>query len=275
MLSNLKDVVKKASENNYSIIGFNVFGYEDAKAVIKAGEELNRPVLLMLNKLSVEYMSVERWASLLIPMAEEAKVPVSVHLDHCKNFDLVIRAINSGFTSVMYDGSQLSLEENIRRTKEVAKVAKIFDVVVEGEIGSVPYADVNHEIKDIYTTPEEAKRFAEESGVDWVAVAVGQVHRLQSKSSEIQFNRLKMIEEVVEKPLVIHGGSGIKIEDLEGIKNSKVGKMNFGTSLRVAFGETLKKEIEKNPKEFDRINLFKEPTNAVVKAAKEIIKSVN
>lgn len=271
MLSNMKKEILEASKKEGTILGFNIFGFEDAKAVIAAAEELDYPVMLMLNKLATKHLPIEAWAGLLLPLAQEAKVPVGVHLDHCQDFKTIVRAIKAGFTSVMFDGSQYPVEKNIELTKEIVKIAACFDVAVEGEIGSVPYDDIPGAAKDITTSPEEAERFATESGVDWMAVAVGQVHRLTRTKSRINFERLHEIESCTDIPLVIHGLSGIHEDDLPGLINSKVGKMNFGTGLRIAFGETLKKSIEENPELYDRLILFEKSQEAVTQEAKRIL----
>lgn len=271
MLSNMKKEVLEASKKNGTILGFNIFGFEDAQAVIKAAEELDYPVLLMLNKLATKHLPIESWAGLLLPLAQAAKVPVGVHLDHCQDFNVVMRAIKAGFTSVMFDGSQYSIEKNIELTKEIVKIAKCFNIAVEGEIGSVPYDDIPGAAKDITTTPQEAKRFSEESGVDWMAVAVGQVHRLTKRKSRINFEKLKEIEASTDIPLVIHGVSGIHEDDLSKLIDSRVGKMNFGTGLRVAFGKTLKKSIYENPELYDRLILFEKSEEAVTEEAKRIL----
>lgn len=271
MLSNMKKEILEASKGNGTILGFNIFGFEDAKAVIKAAEELDYPVMLMLNKLATKHLPIESWAGLLLPLAQEAKIPVGVHLDHCQDFNTIVRAIKAGFTSVMFDGSQYPVEKNIEMTKEIVKIAKCFDVAVEGEIGSVPYDDIPGAAKDITTSPEEAKKFSEESGIDWMAIAVGQVHRLTKRKSRINFERLHEIEACTDIPLVIHGVSGIHEDDLPDLINSKVGKMNFGTGLRVAFGETLKKSIEENPELYDRLVLFEKSQEAVTEEAKRIL----
>jgi fructose-bisphosphate aldolase class II len=271
----MKEIISDASKNNYIIPGFNIFGYEDSMAVVKAAEELNKPTLLMVNKLACEHMPIEYWAKLLRAIAKDSKVSIGVHLDHCNDFDVVVRAIKSGFSSVMYDGSQLSIEENISRTKEIVKVARVFDVAVEGEVGSVPYADIPGHAKDILTSVDEASQFADNSGVDWVAVAVGQVHRLQNSKCNINFDSLEEIQNKVSIPIVIHGGSGIREEDLIKMTSYGVGKINVGTSLRMAFGEKLKQQIINNPNEFDRIKLFEEPSKAVVEAVKKVYEVLN
>lgn len=274
MISNLKEEILKASKVPGTVIGFNIFGFEDAKAVIEAGEELEYPVALMLNKLATKHLPIESWAGLLLPLVKNAKIPVSLHLDHCQDFQTIVKAIHSGFSSVMFDGSQYPLEKNIKLTKEIVKIAKCFNVSVEGEIGSVPYADIPGAAKDMTTSVYEAKRFAEESGIDWVAVAVGQVHRLRGSKSRINFERLKELEEALNIPMVIHGGSGIDETDLKKLVSGKVSKMNYGTGLRVAFGESLKKSVEDNPEEFDRLILFENSQLAVKETAKEIINNL-
>ncbi|GAB6137246.1 class II fructose-bisphosphate aldolase [Halanaerobaculum tunisiense] len=269
MLVNLVEMVNQAANNDYAIAGFNVYGYEDATAVIKAAEEMDAPVILMANKDAVEHMPVEVLADILCNLAKEAKVPVCVKLDHAKDYSLVVRAIKSGFTSVMYDGSQLPLEENIAKTQEVVKLAHSVGVAVEAEIGSVGYNDSSIEAKEIYTDPEEAQLFAEKTNVDALAVAVGTLHRMKKQGAKIQYDRLEKIEKMVDIPLVIHGSSGVTDQDLSKLATTQVGKVNIGTALRMAFGKTLKEEIEENPEEFDRIKLFKKPMQAVTEVTKE------
>ncbi len=267
MIVNLNDILLDTLDKNYAIAGFNVFGYEDAAMVVKAAEEIRAPVILMTNRDALEHMPVEIMAKMLIQLADNAKVPVCVHLDHGKSVDEVVAAIKAGYTSVMYDGSQLSIEENIRNTKEIARIAHLFGVTIEGEIGSVGYSTESLNVKSIYTEPEDAKRFVEETEIDAVAVAIGTLHRMQAQEAEIQYDRLEKIEKLVNIPLVIHGSTGIKDEDLRRLCRHRVGKINIGTALRMAFGNTMRIEFEKKPNEFDRIKLFKKPMIEVKEAA--------
>lgn len=268
MLVSLKEILHGIAETSCAVPGFNVFGYEDAAAVIQAAEELGAPVILMTNKNAIEHMPVEYLGNLLSRMAKDAAVPVCVHLDHAKDYALVERAINSGFSGVMYDGSQLSLEENIENTRQVIKLAHEAGVSVEAEIGSVGYSDPSIQAKAIYTDPEEARKFAEKTGVDALAVAVGTVHRMQIQAANIQYDRLEAIQRVVGIPLVIHGSTGVTDEDLAKLATYRVGKVNIGTALRMAFGNTLREEMAAHPNEFDRITLFKKPMEAVKEEAK-------
>jgi fructose-bisphosphate aldolase class II len=272
MLVNMKSILKDAIKNNKSVAAFNVFGYEDAKAVIDAAEECNAPVILMTNKDAVEFMNVKYYAKLFGAMAEDATVPVCIHLDHAKDYRLIAQAIKAGYTSVMYDGSQLSLEENIKNTKELVKLANACNVSIEAEIGSVAYSDKNLGVKSVYTEPKEAEYFAKETKVDALAVAIGTLHRMEVQEAVIQYDRLKKIIELIDTPIVIHGSTGVKDEDLKKLTNYNVGKVNIGTALRMAFANTLRAEMEQNPKIFDRIKLFTKPMEEVKKTAIEKMK---
>ncbi|MCY6483233.1 class II fructose-bisphosphate aldolase [Clostridium aestuarii] len=270
MLSNLRNIIKDASKNNYIVPGFNIFGYEDAISVVKAAEEMNAPVLLMTNNFAVNFMPVEYWAKLLGEIAKDAKVPVSIHLDHGKNYEVIARAIKSGYSSVMYDGSQLPIEDNIKNTKEIVKIAHALDVSVEAEIGSVAYSDVSlEEYKPLFTKPEEAEKFYKETNTDWLAVAVGTVHKMQIQNADIKFDLIGKIQNKANVPLVVHGSTGISDENLEQLRNYGVGKINIGTALRMEFGNTLRKEMESNPEEFDRMYFNEKAMFKVKEKAKE------
>lgn len=269
MLVNMKEMLEKAAENEYAIPGFNVYGYEDAVAVIEAAEKLKAPVILMANKDAVEHMEVEILGPLLTGLANTAGVPVVVHLDHAGDYSLIVRAIKSDFSSVMYDGSQLSIKENICRTGEIVKLARACGVTVEAEIGSVGYSDPSIKAKAVYTDVGEAEKFAEETGVDALAVAIGTIHRMKIQEALIQFDRLAEIEKAVNTPLVIHGSSGVKDTDLRKMIKHRVAKVNIGTALRMAFGNTLRKELIEKEDVFDRIKLFEKPMEAVKEAVLE------
>ena len=269
MLVNMSRIVKQASQNSWIVPGFNVFGYEDALAVINAAEKFNAPVILMSNSDAVEHMDLNYSAALYRSLADSAQVPVAIHLDHAKTIGLIERAIAVGYTSVMYDGSALPLQQNIDNTVRVLELAHRKDVSVEGELGSVPYTDRNEDIKSVFTDPDQAGTFAEKAPVDALAVAIGSLHRMQTKSARLDFERLAAIEAITDVPLVIHGTSGIIDEDVKRLLPTKVGKMNIGTALRIAFGNELKEEVKSKPYEFDRVKLLKKPMAAVQAAAEE------
>ncbi|MEC7941778.1 MAG: class II fructose-bisphosphate aldolase [Pseudomonadota bacterium] len=267
MLSNLNDILPMASKSSYAVPCFNVSGYEDARAILDAAEQMNRAVILACNKDVIEFYGVETAASLFLTLARNSAVPVCLHLDHCYEEEIVFNALNAGFSSVMFDGSQLSLNENIARSKRVVEVAKCFDASVEGEIGSVPYQEGRDHIKSIYTQPDEAARYVEESGVDCVAVSIGNVHRLTSASSEIDHERLSKIADLVNVPLVIHGTSGIKESDILKLKKTSVAKFNIGTCLRQAFGFGLRESMNNEQSKFDRIYFMRKVMPLVTQEA--------
>lgn len=263
MLVNLKDLLPEAAAGDFAVPCFNVFGYEDAKAVVEATEETNRSAILACNKDVVDFYGVETAASMFLNLAKQSSAPVCLHLDHTYEEEIVFRALKAGFSSVMFDGSQLTLDENIRRTRNVARVAHALGASVEGEIGSVPYEEGRDHIKSIYTSPQDAQRFAEESEADCVAISVGNIHRLTQPVCEIDFGLLDQIAAQVDIPLVIHGTSGIREVDMLKLKQSRVAKFNIGTCLRQAFGHGLRDLLNQEPDKFDRLYFMQKVIPAV------------
>lgn len=260
--------VLEASKNSTIIAGFNIFGFEDAQAVIKAAERMNHPAMLMINRDSSRVMNIKHWGALLASLAASANVPIGVHLDHCSDVETVEAAIDYGFHSVMYDGSSLPFEENVKNTQRVCEKAHKKGVTVEAELGKVPYAELG-DMKTEFTSVEEARMFCEQTEVDWLAISVGNIHRLIGSRSNINFETLKQIELATTVPLVIHGASGIEPADVQKMKSTRVGKINVGTALRRVFGQSLREQIEGDPNIYDRLDLFKEP---IIKVEDEVCK---
>lgn len=265
----VQDYVSYAGKGDHIIAGFNVFGYEDAQAVIRAAERAQSPVLLMINRDARRDLNLNHWSALLRSLANAANVPIGFHLDHCSDLDIVRFAIDVGFTSVMYDGSKLSLAENIYNTRQVCKWAHQKGVQVEAELGTVPYDELG-ETEIQFTSPEEVEQFCQQTSVDWLAVSVGNVHRLLGRKVNIDFKVLQEIESVCEVPLVIHGASGLQEQNFVPLRHSRVGKINVGTALRRAFGETLRQEVINNPNTYDRQLLFQKPVACVEETAYQI-----
>ncbi len=268
-----KNYVLEAAKKNQIVAGFNVFGYEDALAVINAAERANAPTMLMVNRDARRAMDLKHWASLLQSMADESTVPVAVHLDHSDDVHEVRYAINLGFTSVMYDGSKLPFAQNLANTKMLALEAHENGVYIEGELGAVPYDDMGETLIKL-TDPNEAKGLQDNTELDWLAVSVGNIHRLAHRTTPIEFDKLEEIEEECSLPLVIHGSSGISKEDVEKLTKHSVGKMNFGTSLRKTFGMSIKEYIQLHPEEFDRQKMMRGGIKEVEEVAYQILKSV-
>lgn len=268
-----KDYVREAATSNRIVTGINIFGHEDAGAVIRAAERLEVPVILMVNRDARKALDIECWGTLLTSMAERACVPVAVHLDHSSDPENVRRAMDSGFTSVMFDGSKMPFEENLRITARLAKEAHQRGIFIEGELGNVPYSDLGQ--TDVrLTSPEEARIMQEQTELNWLAVSVGNIHRLVGRKVHIQFEVLREIQKQCSLPLVIHGSSGIYDEDMQKLKNEHIGKINLGTSLRKVFGDTMRSEMAANPQEFDRQKLMRQSIQNVEEAAYQILKGL-
>lgn len=267
MLYNLKDIIELVRKENRGIGAFNVFGYEDAKAVAEAAEAEKRPVILMANKDAVTHLGVELMGAIMRHVGIKAEVPVTVHLDHATEMGVIQKAIESGYTSVMFDGSQLPFLENVELTKRVVSMAHEKNVGVEAEIGAVGYSDISLPFQARFTESWEAKEFAELTQVDALAVAVGTVHRMELQNAELQFDRLREIASCVGTPLVIHGSTGVSDGNLAKLVRCGASKINIGTALRMEFGQVLRRQLEDDPCIFDRIALFGPCMAAVKKKA--------
>jgi fructose-bisphosphate aldolase, class II len=272
MLVNLTEVLAPAAEGDYAVACFNVFGWEDARAVVDAAALLGAPTVLAANVSFRQFMPLEVIAAMLRRLAEDASTPVCVHLDHCYEIPEVLRAIDAGFTSVMYDGSQLPLADNIAGTREVAQYAHAARCSVEAEIGSVPYAEGRAHIKSELTRVADAVRLCEESSVDALAISIGNIHRLNVPGAKIDFALLAQIEAAVRTPLVIHGTSGIFDKDIARLARTRVAKFNIGTVLRQAFGKGLREALKRHPERFDRLEIMAEVMPHVGSAAARMIR---
>ncbi len=249
-VANLVDVLKPAIAGRYAVAGLVVLGWEDARAYVEAAEELGVPVILQAGPGCRKYTPVPILGKMFRHLAEQASVPVVCHIDHALTVEECVLGINNGFTSVMIDGSALPISENIELTSRVVEIAHRAGVSVEGEVGVVGYVSG---AASAHTSPEEAQRFDIETGADALAISIGNVHLNTEKTSGIDFESLRAIEAVTRLPLVLHGGSGIPL-DLRAklARESRVKKFNIGTELRMAFGASLRKHLNENPKSFDR-----------------------
>ncbi|WP_105619746.1 class II fructose-bisphosphate aldolase [Vallitalea okinawensis] len=269
MLVNMKEMLNYAARNNCIVPGFNVFGYEDAKMVIDVAKEMNAPALLMTNRDAAEFMDIKYYGALYRAMALNTDVNVCIHLDHGKSKEDVVKAIQAGYTSAMYDGSALSIEENIKISKEIEELCKVCDVSLEVEVGCVAYHEPHIKVEERLTEPEEVKMMAEAVDVVGIAIAVGNVHRMKEQKANIDFKRLKKVDEMTKVPLVIHGSSGIPNEQIIEMREYGIGKMNLGTTLRQAFGYTIRDFTRNNPEEFDRITLMRQPMEEMKKVIRD------
>jgi fructose-bisphosphate aldolase class II len=272
VLVNLATILAPAVAGGYGVAAFNVFGWEDARTVVDAAEEIGAPVILAASLDFTRFMPVELIAAMFRALAQSAKVPVCAHLDHAYEIDSVLRAVDAGFTSVMFDGSPLSLDDNIAGTSRVAAYAHAAGCSVEGEIGSVPYAEGRDHIKSELTDVASAVRLAAESGLDALAVSIGNVHRLKRPGATIDFDRLAAIEAKVSVPLVIHGTSGIFEADLARLAQTRVAKFNIGTTLRQSFGKGLRATLARHPERFDRLEIMGDVMPVMTREAVRMIR---
>ncbi len=237
------ELIQMAEKSNTSIIAFNCLDYNMAASVIASAERAKKPAMIMLlpehatvNKVT----DFEAFASMVEKMAEKATVPISLHLDHCFDEDEIKRAIDAGFTSVMYDASMYDLEENIRRTKAVVWYAHSKGVMVEAELGSVGLAKNNDNDKtDFYTKPDAVKKFTEATGVDALAIAIGNAHGDYPFPPKLDLERLDEINNITDVPLVLHGGSGIPENQLKEAFSRGINKFNYGTDTMRCYNEAV------------------------------------
>ena len=271
MITNLKDILIPAQNKNYAVACFNVFGYEDARAVVDSAEARNASVILSINLDMRQFMTMEEIVGMLRPMAEKSKAPVCLHLDHTYEVDAVKEAIDAGFTSVMFDGSQLPISENISLIRDVVDYAHPKGVSVEAEVGSVPYASGRDHIKSALTEVTDALMMEQQGQPDALAISIGNVHRLESGTVEIDLERFNELEKALNLPLVIHGTSGLEDKDIQTLSLRQVAKFNVGTVLRKSFGNSLRSTLESDPELFDRIAIMKKVIPDLKATASKVI----
>ena len=234
MLVNMKEMLAKAQKEQYGIGFFNAVNVEMARAVIETAEELHAPVIVGTAEVLLPAMSLERVAEYLIPMAQKASVPVAVHYDHGLTFEKCMEALKLGFSSVMYDCSTASYEVNLDRVAEMVRICHATGVTVEGELGHVGDNEGAGKLEnpsDYYTDPAVAADFVQKTGVDALAVAVGNAHGDYRFPPKLDFERITAIREATGTPLVLHGGSGLSDDDFREAVRRGVCKINIFTDL--------------------------------------------
>lgn len=271
-LATLRDVVQPALSDGYAVAGLVCLGWEDMRAYAMAAQAERAPVILQAGPSCRAHTPLPVLGKMMRHLAESVDVPVVVHLDHGYTYDECSEALDSGFTSLMFDGSRKPLAENIAETLEIAEMAHAAGISCEGEIGFVGYSGGD---ASAGTDPEEAATFARESGVDAMAISVGNVHLQQDHEGGLDEARIRAIEEITQVPLVIHGGSGVPTaQRLALATGSRICKFNIGTELRMAFGAALRAAVDKDPARFDRVQILKDTHDPVTEAARAVIRGV-
>jgi fructose-bisphosphate aldolase class II len=269
---NLKKILHDANNNNYAVAGLVVLGWDDALAFTQAADETGIPIILQAGPSCRAHTPIPILGKMFRYLASQTKTNICCHVDHGYTLDECYEGIDSGFTSVMFDGSKLTLKENIKISKKIASRAHKHNISVEGEIGFVGYD--NGKISE-GTNIEDAVTFANKSNIDAMAISVGNTHLQTSKKASIDFNKINLIEAKTKIPLVLHGSSGIPVEQRKKLaRKTKVAKLNIGTEIRMTFGEALRKNLKNNPKTYDRLQLLKPTIKAITKVTKKIIKQI-
>lgn len=254
MLVTGSELLLHARKNGYAVGAFNINNMEIIQAIIEAAEETNSPVILQASQGGIKYAGIEYIAALGKLAAQNAKVPVALHLDHGTDFDQVMLCIRHGFSSVMIDASRFPLEENIAFTNKVIEVAHAVGVTVEAELGKIGGTEDHITVSEkdaTFTDPEEAKKFVEATNVDYLAIAVGTAHGVYKGEPKLDYDRIKAIRDIIDIPLVLHGSSGVPYEALEKAISLGICKINIDTDVRAAFARGVHEAIEKNKDEID------------------------
>ena len=271
-LATLAEVLRPALEAGWAVPGFVCLGWEDARAYVRAAEAERAPVILQAGPGARAHMPLPVWAAMLRHLAQGAAVPVVVHLDHGASVEECRAAVEAGFTSVMFDGSRLPLDDNIALTAAVAAAAHAAGVSCEGEVGFVGYAGG---AASTGTDPEEAARFVRETGVDALAVSVGNLHLSRQEGAGLDMARIRAIEAATGVALVIHGGSGVPRAERPALASgTRVCKVNIGTELRQVFGQALREAVNRDPARFDRLEILRETEGPVTEAARAVIRDL-
>lgn len=248
MIVNLKNILKIAEAEGCAVGSFNTPNFESLRAVIGAAEALKQPVIIMHAQVHEEMglCKMEEITPVMLFMAERASVPVCVHLDHGTDLDYVRRALELGFTSVMYDGSEQSLDINRANTCIIKEIAERKNISIEAEVGSMGARETGSGGgESIYTDPEAAAKFVKSTGIDALACAFGTAHGIYRKQPKLDFERVRKIKSMINVPIVMHGGSGVSNEDYKKVISCGVRKINYYTYMAKAGGEAVDKMADR------------------------------
>lgn len=275
----MKEILENARKGGYAVGFFNAVNVEMARAVIETAEELNSPVIVGTAEVLLPSMPLERVAEYLIPMAKKAKVPVCVHYDHGLTFDMCMEALHLGFTSIMYDCSTATYKENVEKVAEMVKICHAMNATVEGELGHVGDNEGAGKLEnpsDYYTDPAMAVDFVTRTGIDALAVAVGNAHGDYKFPPKLDFDRISEISDKTGLPLVLHGGSGLSDDDFRIAAKRGICKVNIFTDIDKAGKAGIEKGIAAGANSiFNLIPYEIAAIKEVVKNKMELFGSIN
>ncbi|MBT9258558.1 MAG: class II fructose-1,6-bisphosphate aldolase [Clostridiales bacterium] len=266
------ELLRRAYEEGYAVGSFNINNMEILQAILQAAEEEKSPVMIQTSQGAIKYAGAAYLAAMVKAGAEQVSVPVALHLDHGDDWKVALQCLRYGWTSLMYDGSHLPLEENIRETRRVVEMAHAVGVSVEGELGRISGVEEQVAVSEreaFFTDPEEAEIFVRETGVDYLAVSIGTAHGLYKGKPDLDFPRLEEIQRRVKIPIVLHGGSGVPEDQIKKAISLGVAKINIDTELRQAFLKTMREKLEENPNQLDPRKVLGPGRDAMVAVVKE------
>lgn len=247
MLVNMKELLKDAQDGNYAVGSFSVANMEMVLGVLKAARELSAPVILQIAEVRLKQSPLEIIGPLMVAASENADTPVAVHFDHGKTEEKIKQALDLGFTSVMFDGSHLPLDENIATTKRIIDIAGKYNASVEAEIGCVGGSeDGSEDIAINCTKPQDAVRFEAETGVDALAIAIGNAHGNYKDVPKLRFDILQKVNEMTNTPLVLHGGTGISPDDFVKCSKNGIKKINIATATFDCVEQSVRQAYEQD-----------------------------
>ena len=265
MLVSSLPLLRKAQKGKYAVGAFNVNNMEMLQAVVNAAEKERAPVIIQTTENAIKYAGLDYLVA-MVRVASKTQLPVALHLDHGKNLETIKKCVKAGYTSVMFDGSKLSLKKNIEMTQKAVKIAGR-KINVEGELGRIGSRKVAIE-NNFYTDPEEARIFVKRTGITSLAVAIGTKHGFNKGAIKLRFDILKEIRKSVSVPLVLHGSSDLKESEIGKLIKSGICKFNIDSNLRLAFTDALRK----NQQEKDPRNMLGPAREAVEKVVREKIR---
>jgi fructose-bisphosphate aldolase, class II len=237
------DLLRNAQRQSYAVGAFNVFGLEFLPVILQAAEEENSPVLLQINPMHYPWMDPPAYLGYVKEQLAKTSVPAGLNLDHGKGLDVIVQGIQAGFPSVMYDGSALPFADNVEKTREVVRLCRPCGVTVEAELGTLndeglDLTEANQDL--LFTDPSVAAQFVEETGVDALAVSIGNAHGFYRGKPQLDFERLKKIADATSAPLVLHGGSGISDDDFRTAISLGICKINIYTEMSAAASDRIR-----------------------------------
>lgn len=271
----MADILQDADKNTYAVGGFNINNMEFLQGIMKGAEELDSPLILQASEGAIRYIGMDYVIKMVEAATAETQIPVALHLDHGSSFEVIIKCIRAGFSSVMIDASKMPFAENIELTKKVVEAAHSVNVSVEAELGTIGGTEDDHTVDEkdaLYTDPQQAKEFVDATGVDALAIAIGTAHGVYKGKPELDFERLQAIKELIKMPVVLHGASGVSAADLEKAVSYGVNKVNVNTDFQQAYTARVRELFAEKADLYDPRKYCGPGRDAIAEKVKEKIK---